>query len=427
MQYWLVLLLISTLVVAQTLVERVGQTQHARHYHISIPTNPPSRSRQGTPQGPLSPSVVKSVYSFPTSLTAGSGQTVGIVDAFNNPNVEADLAVFNNQFGLPACTIANGCLTITNQTGGSTLPAADSGWAGEIALDVQWVHAIAPGAKILLVLAKSTSINDLMTAVRYASQHSSYVSMSFGAPEFSGQSTFDTYMSQAGVSFFAASGDTGAQSIYPSASVNAIGVGGTTINFSSGSFASESGWSASGGGCSKYISKPAVQNTGSINCAGKRGIPDVAAIGDPQSGVYVYNSYGCSSGCWYQVGGTSLATPVWAARSAVSGQQITLSTIYNGLAPLNFRDITAGTATDGTTSYSCVAGYDLVTGRGSWNGQGTSAPVPTTTTTAAPAQVTTTKAPTPAPTTTTTTAAPAPVTTTRAPTTKAPCFLIFCP
>jgi len=392
------------------------------------------RSRQGTPHGPLTPSQIKSIYNFPTSNTAGAGQTIGIVDAFDQPNIEADLASFSNYFGLPACTTANGCFRKVNQTGGTTYPAGDVGWGQEISLDVEWAHAIAPGAKILLVLASSTSINDLMTAVRYASQHANYVSMSFGAREFSGQATFDQYMTQTGVSFFASSGDIGAEVNYPAVSTKVIGVGGTTLNFDgSGNFVSESGWSDAGGGCSIYTAAPTSQNTASVNCNGKRGTPDVAAVANPQSGVYVYDSYGCSSSsCWYQIGGTSLSAPIWAARAAITGQVFNLASVYGRQYPLQFRDITAGSSSDGTNTYNCLSGYDLVTGLGSWNGQPaspspTTTQAPATTTTQAPAPTTTT---TRAPTTTTTrapttTTTRAPTTTTRAPTTT--CFLgIFC-
>jgi subtilase family serine protease len=414
MHRYIVLFLFIALAAAQNLHVRNGQANHARVHHRSRPVSMP-RSRQGTPHGPLTPSQIKSVYSFPTGATDGAGQTIGIVDAFNQPNIEADLGVFTNYFGLPSCTTANGCFRKVNQTGGSTYPAGDVGWGQEISLDVQWAHAIAPGAKILLVLASSTSINDLMTAARYASQHANYVSMSFGAREFSGQSTFDQYMTQAGVSFFASSGDIGAEVNYPAVSSKVIAVGGTTLNFDgSGNYASETGWSDSGGGCSVYTAAPAGQSTGSVNCNGKRGVPDVAAVANPQSGVYVYDSYGCSgSSCWYQIGGTSLSAPIWAARAAISGQVFNTAFVYGRQAPLNFRDITSGTSTDGTSTYNCLAGYDLVTGLGSWSGQ----PAATTTTTAAPTTTTTTTTTGPTTTTTTTRAPTTTTTTTRAPTT----------
>src|SRR5437867_4652599 len=223
----------------------------------------------------LSPATIKSAYNYSTSATAGSGKTIAIVDAYDDPTAESDLAVFNQQFGLPECTTANGCFTKVNQTGGTSYPRKDAGWALEISLDIQWAHAIAPGANILLVEASSNSFANLLAAEDYAKANAQYVSNSWGGSEFSGESSYDSHFVQNGVSFFVSSGDAGTPAEYPSASPNVISVGGTTLNFSGGSFSSETGWSGSGGGCSLYESKNAAQNTGSVNCSGKRATPDV--------------------------------------------------------------------------------------------------------------------------------------------------------
>jgi subtilase family serine protease len=314
----------------------------------------------------LSPATIKSVYSFSTSQTVGSGQTIAIVDAYDDPNIESDLGVFSSQYGLPACTTANGCFKKVNQNGGSSFPRSNAGWALEISLDVEWAHAIAPGAKILLVEASSNSFANLMAAEDYAKTHAQYVSNSWGGSEFSGETSYDSHFVQSGVSFFVSSGDAGTPAEYPSASPNVISVGGTTLNFSGGTFASETGWSGSGGGCSVYEAATSAQaglNTfGQVNCGNSRGTPDVSLDADPSSGVSVYDSvrYQGQKG-WFTVGGTSASAPMWAARSSDAGTVVNAAYVYgNNIA---YRDILVG-----NNGLSCLAGYDLVTGRGSWIG-----------------------------------------------------------
>src|SRR5438309_5691437 len=208
---------------------------------------------QSAPYG-LSPSQIKSAYGFSTSSTAGAGKTIAIVDAYDDPTAESDLAIFSNQYGLPACTTANGCFKKVDQTGGTRYPRTDGGWALEISLDVQWAHAIAPGAKILLVEAKTNSFANLLAAEDYAKTHAQYVSNSWGGSEFSGESAYDSHFVQSGVSFFVSSGDAGTPAEYPSASPNVISVGGTSLhlNLAQSNPDFETGWSGSGGGCSQY-------------------------------------------------------------------------------------------------------------------------------------------------------------------------------
>lgn len=315
----------------------------------------------------LSPAKIQSAYNFPTSLTAGSGKTVAIVDAYDDPKAESDLGVFNTQFGLPACTTANGCFKKVNQTGGTRYPFANSGWALEISLDIQWAHAIAPGAKILLVEASSSSFANLLTAENYAKTHAQYVSNSWGGSEFSGEHSYDSYFAQSGVSFFVSAGDSGLPAEYPSASANVISVGGTTLNFDTGgNFTSETGWSDGGGGCSLYETATAAQSGFSqysqVSCAGKRATPDVSLDADPNSGVSVYDStkYSGQSG-WWQVGGTSASSPMWAGRSADAGVVVNSTYVYGN--NITFRDITSG-----NNGASCLTGYDLCSGKGSWTG-----------------------------------------------------------
>ena len=314
----------------------------------------------------LSPATIESVYGFSTSSTAGAGQTVAIVDAYDDPTAASDLGVFSSTFGLPSCTTANSCFTKVNQTGGTSYPRKDAGWALEISLDIQWAHAIAPGAKILLVEASSNSNANLYAAEDYAKTHAAYVSNSWGGSESSSETSNDGHFSQSGVSFFVSAGDAGLPAEYPSASPNVISVGGTTLNFSGGSFTSETGWSSGGGGCSAYETATTAQSSFSdyaqVNCGGKRATPDVSLDADPVSGVSVYDttSYQGQKG-WFKVGGTSASSPMWAARSADAGIVVNAATVYGST--ISYRDITSG-----NNGAPCLVGFDLCTGRGSWIG-----------------------------------------------------------
>jgi subtilase family serine protease len=324
------------------------------HTYLHVKPNASS-----SPTG-LSPATIKGAYSFPTSSTAGAGKTIAIVDAYDHPSIASDLAFFSTQYGLPACTTASGCFQKVNQNGGNSYPRKNTGWALEIALDVEWAHAIAPGAHILLVEASSNSFANLLAAEDYAKAHAQYVSNSWGAAEFSGETGYDSHFAQSGVSFFVSSGDNGTPAEYPSSSPNVISVGGTTLHLN-GTF-SETGWSGSGGGCSVYESKAAAQATGSVNCNLKRATPDVSLDADPASGVSVYDSvrYQGQSG-WWTVGGTSASSPMWAARSAVAGVTVNAAYVYGN--SITYRDII-----NGNNGASCLVGFDLVTGRGSWTG-----------------------------------------------------------
>ena len=315
----------------------------------------------------LSPATIKAAYNFSTSMTTGAGKTIAIVDAYNDPTAENDLGVFSAQFGLPACTTGNGCFTKVSQTGTKRYPQANSGWALEISLDVQWAHAIAPGAKILLVEASSASFSNLLKAEDYAAAHASYVSNSWGGSEFSGENTYDSHFVHTGVSFFVSSGDGGLPAEYPSASPKVISVGGTTLHFdSTGNFSSETGWSSGGGGCSSYETANSAQSSfggyTQVNCSGKRATPDVSLDADPVSGVSVYDStaYSGQKG-WFQVGGTSASSPMWAGRAADAGAVVNASYVYGS--SISYRDIT-----DGKNGASCLVGFDLCSGQGSWTG-----------------------------------------------------------
>jgi hypothetical protein len=332
----------------------------------------------------LTPTQIRHAYGFDKInfngvAGDGTGQTIAIVDAFDDPRIASDLHGFDVGFGLP-----DPVFTKVNQTGGTTMPAADAGWSGEIALDVEWSHAIAPKAKILLVEANSASYNDLLTAVRYAASVTGVVavSMSWGGGEFSGQTSFDssftTPSGHAGVAFFSSSGDSGAPASYPATSPNVVAVGGTTLNVdNAGNWLGETGWSGSGGGISSVEAEPAYQKGVVTQTTTRRANPDVAYDSDPNTGFAVYDTMNNpTSAPWYQVGGTSAASPQWAALVAIADQgraAIGLGSLDGGtqllpklysLSSSDFHDITSGNSF-GSPSLPSAPGYDLVTGRGS--------------------------------------------------------------
>ncbi len=254
----------------------------------------------------------------------GTGQTIAIVDAFHDPYLLSDLRRFDQLYGLPDPTV-----TIVNQAGAAT----DDGWAGEEALDVEWAHAIAPGAKIVVVEARSDSVNDLLAAVDTARRMPgvSTVSMSWGASEFRGQLGYDGYFSTTaghnGVTFVAASGDEGrwGGAEWPASSARVLAVGGTSLRVNSaGTYLGETVWSGTSGGYSRLVSEPTFQR--SLQTSGRRSTPDVAFDADPYTGVSVYSTDPSSGrGSWYAVGGTSLGAPAWAAIVAIADQGRALS------------------------------------------------------------------------------------------------------
>jgi subtilase family serine protease len=238
---------------------------------------------------------------------------------------------------------------------------SNQGWALEESLDVQWAHAVAPGAKILLVEAKSASGSDLLSAVNYAKSQPGVVavSMSWGGAEFSGESVYDSTFT--GPAFFASSGDSGAGVSWPAVSVNVVGVGGTTLTISSTTL-TETAWSGSGGGVSVYEPKPAYQGALSPST---RAVPDVSYDADPATGFPVYDSVGYQGVTgWIEVGGTSAGAPQWAAIYAI-GHTATNGAMYADASvpatyTAKFRDIVAG-----TNGNPAGVGYDLATGLGS--------------------------------------------------------------
>ncbi|OIJ98779.1 hypothetical protein BIV25_12165 [Streptomyces sp. MUSC 14] len=326
-----------------------------------------------TPSG-LSPANLHSAYNLPTS--AGSGMTVGIVDAYNDPNAESDLATYRSQFGLSACTKANGCFKQVSQTGStSSLPTNDSGWAGEEMLDIDMVSAVCPNCSIDLVEANSATDADLGAAENEAvALGAKFVSNSWGGSESSSQTSEDSqYFKHPGVAITVSAGDSGYGAEYPATSQYVTAVGGTALSTASNSRGwSESVWNTSstegtGSGCSAYDPKPSWQtDTGCSN----RMEADVSAVADPATGVAVYDTYGGSG--WAVYGGTSASSPIIASVYALAGTPG--ASDYPAKYPYshtgNLYDVTSGNNGSCSPSYFCTAGsgYDGPTGWGTPNG-----------------------------------------------------------
>ena len=339
-----------------------------------------------TANAPYTPAEMDDAYgvnliSFNGTAGNGAGQTIAIVDAFNDPDIISDTATFSTQFSLPQFNAGGPTLKVLNQTGGTSLPAsaAPGGWDVEESLDVEWAHSIAPQANIILFEATNNSSGNLYAAVSTAADYAgvSTISMSWGGGEYSGEnssdSIFTTPSGHQGVTFLVAAGDSGDIPGYPSESPNVISVGGTSLTLNSnGSYNTESAWSDGGGGVSAYESQPSYQ-VGKVNglTTTRRATPDVSMDANPNTGVYVLDSF-YVSGSYLEVGGTSLATPMWAALISIAdqgrvlqglgtlnGTTQTLPALYSASAA-NFHDITTG-----SNGQPATVGYDLATGIGS--------------------------------------------------------------
>jgi subtilase family serine protease len=368
-----------------------------------------------------SPAQIRAAYGLPalsatgvtpTAMQAaqmGAGQTIYIVDSNNDPNVAAELATFDQKFGLVGCVASpilptmklplaaaptTSCtlsVVYSTSTGAmtSTVPAYDSGWQTEIALDVQWSHATAPLARIILIEAPDASINSLLGAIALANNMGpGVVSMSFGGQEGSWTSSVDSYFTTANMTYVAAAGDSGAGVEWPSVSPHVLAVGGTSLTYTSGSNRSETVWSGTGGAVSQYTPTPSYQVSSMLGMGvlAHRAVSDVAFNADPATGQYIaIINPGSTSAGWLSAGGTSLSTPQWAGLLAIAnavraqsakpalGQPHAL--LYGQIAGTPstyasaFADITSGV--DGSCN-TCVAkvGYDTPTGLGTPNAAG---------------------------------------------------------
>ncbi|MCA1686464.1 MAG: S53 family peptidase [Planctomycetia bacterium] len=337
----------------------------------------------------LTPALINSAYGLNaitfalngrTAKGDGSGQKIAIVDAYHDPYLASDLAVFDSTYRLPAAAV-----TQVNLAG----PATDSGWAGEETLDAEWAHAIAPGAGIVVVEARSDTIDDLIAAVKVARTIPgvSAISMSWGGAEFQGQAAYDSVFTtptgHTGITFLAASGDegVGGGAEWPASSPNVVSVGGTTLQTgSAGAYVSESVWSGSSGGSSRYVAEPTYQR--GVQSSGSRGTPDVSFVANPDTGVMVYTTDPSNGrGSWGQYGGTSLGAPAWAAilsivdqgrnlagKGTLDGASQTLPALY-GLPSSDFHAVASDPVTVGNNFRRRVSQQAVASpGRGSPNG-----------------------------------------------------------
>jgi kumamolisin len=322
------------------------------------------------------PDSIRGIYTVaavPSNPVADVGsRVIAIVDAFNYPTAENDLAVFSANFSLKQCKVADGCLRILYQ--GGTKPPNNCAWSGEAALDLEWAHAMAPNAKLIFVEAHSDSFSDLFSAVQIATHEvasagGGEVSLSWGGVEFPDETKSDRLFNQSGVTFFVSSGDVGGIHAYPAASPNVVSVGGTTIiRNAAGAFVEETAWSGSGGGPSGYEGRPAYQVNVVNASPTQRSVPDVAVVADPETGVAVYNSTVCQNvSGWMVVGGTSAGAPIVAGMANAAGHfnrtsADELNAIYSHRQdPTSFRDVVKGSAGPNPATI----GYDFATGIGS--------------------------------------------------------------
>jgi len=334
-----------------------------------------------TPKG-YGPAQFRGAYGLPSG--APTPQTIAIVDAYDDPNIAGDLNAYSSQFGLPACTTTNGCFRKVNQSGvAGSYPRSDSGWSLEIALDVEVAHAVFPNCKILLVEATSNANANLYAAVDTAARlGATEISNSYGGSELSSE-TSDSAYNHPGIAVTASSGDNGyGLSGYPAASPYVVSVGGTTLSVGSGNtYAGETAWSGAGSGCSSYVSAPVWQtadpNWALTGCGAKRAVADVAADANPSTGAAIYDSvrYQGRSG-WFQVGGTSLSSPLIAGVYALAGgvpSAYPAAGLYAHQqdSPASLHDVTSGSnGTCATIMCGAAAGYDGPTGVGTPNGIG---------------------------------------------------------
>jgi len=332
------------------------------------------------PAGGYGPSDLQSAYALPSG-TAGAGQTVAIVDAYDDTKAESDLATYRSTYGLPACTTANGCFKKVNQSGiQGSYPSNNQSWAVEISLDLDMVSAACPQCHILLVEANSNSNANLYAAVDTAARlGANEISNSYGGAESSSDPSSNSHFNHPGVAITVSSGDSGYGVEYPAASPFVTAVGGTTLTRASNARGwSESAWSGAGSGCSTYEAKQSWQTDS--GCA-RRTVADVSAVADPNSGVNVYDTNcsglnkligNCFSG-WGVVGGTSASSPIIASVYALAGNASSVtygSFPYSHASALN--DVTSGNNGTCSPAYLCTAGagFDGPTGLGTPNGIG---------------------------------------------------------
>jgi subtilase family serine protease len=314
------------------------------------------------------PADLRAAYSVTGNGT--SGTIIAIVDAFGYPNAESDLATYRAQFGLPACTTANGCFKKVNQNGvQGNYPRANTGWSQETALDLDMASAMCPNCSLLLVESNDSSLANLAAAVnRAAAMGAHAISNSYGGSESGSQNDEQLY-NYAGIAVTASSGDNGFGVEFPASSPHVTAVGGTTLTRSAGTTRgfTETAWNGAGSGCSAIYAKPTWQKD--AGCA-RRTVADVSAVADPNTGVAVFGPSGRRNrSAWLVFGGTSVSAPLIAGLYGVNDTAVNHgSDPYRHTASLH--DVTSGSNGTCNVAYLCnaVAGYDGPTGLGTPNG-----------------------------------------------------------
>lgn len=322
------------------------------------------------PTAGLGPADIRSAYKLPA--TGGKGQTIAIVDAYDNPLVEADLKAYRSAYKLPACTTANHCFRKVDQRGGKKYPDGDPGWGVEIALDVQAVSAACSSCHILLVEADDESFESIGAAVNTAVKlGADVVSNSYGADEFGGMVAYGKkYYTHPGVPIVASSGDYGfGAASFPAVLKTTWAIGGTTLGKTKQGAWTEDAWEGAGSGCSAYIAKPKVQQD--KHCS-MRTVADISAVADAADGFAVYDTYGLDEdNGWIGVGGTSLSSPLIAGMMGLAGNASKVaSPSYAYGHRTGLKDVVGGSNGYCGGDYLCngLKGYDAPTGLGSPRG-----------------------------------------------------------
>src|SRR3954462_12665752 len=353
-----------------------------KHCNLFVLGDKAGKPRATTAPSGYGPADLQSAYNVASAAAAaGGGQTVAIVDAYDDSTAEADLATYRSTYALPPCTTANGCFKKVNQNGvQGSYPSNNQGWGLEVSLDLDMVSAVCPKCHVLLVEATSNANSNLYAAVDTAARlGATEISNSYGGSESSSDPSSNVHYNHPGIPITVSSGDSGYGVEYPAASPYVTAVGGTTLNHASNARGwTESVWNGAGSGCSAYEPKQSWQTDS--GCA-RRTVADVSAVADPNTGVNVYDSNcsglasllgNCFKG-WGKVGGTSASAPIIASVYALAGNGASLtygSFPYSHATALN--DVKAGSngSCGGTDLCTGVAGYDGPTGVGTPNGTG---------------------------------------------------------
>lgn len=318
---------------------------------------------------PFTAADLQDAYDLPSDLL-GARQTIAIVDAFDDPHAEADLAAYRKANGLPACDADFPCFRKVNQRGESTPPATDAGWSLEISLDLDMASAACPNCRLLLVEADDNSLENLAAAVDKAVElGADVVSNSYGAGEWNTElADAAAHYDHPGTTIVASSGDNGFGVSIPAGLSTVVAVGGTSLYQEDSSRGwGEQAWSGAGSGCSAYVPKPSWQRD---ELCGKRSVTDVSAVADPATPVAVYDTYGY--GGWVAVGGTSASAPLIAGVYALAGNATTVPVGYPYRHARALNDVTSGSNGNCGGGYLCIAGpgYDGPTGLGTPRGIG---------------------------------------------------------